>query len=133
MRRLGGIGWVEEALDELFTALSSEARRRVLEALSSRGPCSFTELLRSLGGLDNATLAYHLSRMQGLIVKGDDGLHRLTPLGREAVKVYREARLRARALIPRLHEVAPIMVVEPSLRPYLAVMAASLAMMVLLA
>lgn len=69
-------------LDKVFEALSHEVRRRIIEVLGVRGELPYSELLRATG-VESSTLSFHLKRLQGIVIRTDQG-YSLTALGKRA-------------------------------------------------
>ncbi len=98
----------------IIQTLDHEIRRTILQLVSSR-PYSYSELM-SLLEIDSGKLYYHLNLLSGLLMKQDEGIYSLSPLGRKVVDFYEQLFKRlslsdipylARVYIPRLKENIP--------------------------
>ncbi|RLG76887.1 MAG: hypothetical protein DRO12_03570 [Thermoprotei archaeon] len=71
-------------VEKILDALGHRIRRAIVRALGSRGPMTYTELMRAVGVEDSGTFAFHLKKLQGLVRKNERGEYELTELGRRA-------------------------------------------------
>ena len=73
-----------ESLEErVFKSLSNEKRREIIRYLGERRGARLNEVKKDLDFEDGASLTYHLSSLDPLITKEDDG-YGLSPAGRDA-------------------------------------------------
>jgi DNA-binding transcriptional ArsR family regulator len=77
---------------ELFEALGHPARIGILQALNE-GVLGFSELKKRIGIDSSGHLAFHLSKLGGLVSTNSDGKYYLTDRGKEALRVTRIAGL----------------------------------------
>lgn len=77
-------------LDKMIRSISHWARRRIILLLGTRGPMTYSELMREVGIEDSGTFAFHLRSLGGLVEKTSDGRYKLTDRGRE---VYRALKI----------------------------------------
>ncbi len=77
----------EEPLKEVCNAACNPVRRRILEVLYDSVELPYGELARRVGVSENL-LNHHLKRLNGLVVKGEEG-YRLTLKGRRVLELIR--------------------------------------------
>ncbi len=77
-------------LDKMIRSISHWARRRIILLLGTRGPMTYSELMREVGIEDSGTFAFHLRSLGGLVEKTSDGRYKLTDKGME---VYRALKI----------------------------------------
>jgi len=76
--------------EEAFELLAHATRVGVLEALSAAdGPVAFSELRERVGVRDPGQFNYHLGKLRGWFVAGEDGEYELTAAGRRVVGAVR--------------------------------------------
>ncbi|AWS00395.1 ArsR/SmtB family transcription factor [Metallosphaera hakonensis] len=71
---------------DIYEAISNPVRRRILELLEV--PMTFSELSNELA-LDSPSLSFHLRKLNGLVVKDQEGKYHLTDEGRRALGIIR--------------------------------------------
>ncbi len=81
----------DSAKAELFEALGHPNRIRIIQALDER-PVGFAELKKKVGMESSGHLAFHLGKLDHLVVLGDDGQYKLTEDGKDALRMVRAAR-----------------------------------------
>jgi len=75
---------------ELFEALGHPTRIGILQTLNEN-PLGFSELKKKIGIDSSGHLAFHLSKLDGLVQTNLEGKYCLTDSGREALRVTRIA------------------------------------------
>ncbi len=73
-------------MDQVLSSMSHGLRRRIIAVLAGSGSLSYSDLLRNTG-VESSMLSFHLRKLRGLVERGDDGLYRLTSLGRRAASI----------------------------------------------
>ncbi|BCU68952.1 ArsR/SmtB family transcription factor [Stygiolobus caldivivus] len=79
---------MESQNGDIFDAISHEIRRRIIQLVAER-PRTFSELQRELE-LESAALAFHIKKLNGLIMKDEQGYYKLTQLGMKAYNVIQQ-------------------------------------------
>jgi len=100
-----------ESLEErVFKSLSNEKRREIIRYLGERRGARFNEVKNDLSFEDGASLSYHLTSLDPLIIKEESG-YGLSPAGRDAYN-----------LMDKITSVSKATVVLGSVRRQVAVM-----------
>lgn len=78
----------EDGVSKILSVLSHQIRRNILNILSEKGECSFTDLLTALE-VDTGKLSFHLRTLQAFTEQTATGKYRLNRTGESAVRVIR--------------------------------------------
>ena len=79
-----------EDFDNIFKILDNPKRRIILLVLDQVGAATYTELMKLTGIRETGTLAFHLKKLSGLIVK-EEGLYKLSARGKLIVDLIRKS------------------------------------------
>jgi len=108
---------IDDVINAIYESLNNAARRKIIVALANEGPLAFKDLMRKCNIKDSGTLNYHLERMKPLVTKDDQGLYKLTRIGRLAYESMSELKSKVELILPYIRGVAPILMVKPSIIP----------------
>jgi hypothetical protein len=78
---------MKNGLASLHKILKDETRRKIVLLLNEKGRLSYTDLMNNLKIDNTGRLNYHLKVIDGLILKGEDGLYTLTEKGKIATQL----------------------------------------------
>lgn len=79
----------EDSVTKILSVLSHPIRRDILNLLSEKGECTFTDLLNALE-IDTGKLSFHLRTLQAFTEQTKAGKYRLNRTGESAVRVIRD-------------------------------------------
>jgi len=79
----------EDSVTKILSVLSHPIRRDILNLLSEKGECTFTDLLTALE-VDTGKLSFHLRTLQAFTEQTSNGKYRLNRTGESAVRVIRD-------------------------------------------
>jgi uncharacterized RDD family membrane protein YckC/DNA-binding HxlR family transcriptional regulator len=79
----------EDGVTKVLNVLSHPIRRDVMNLLSEKGECSFTDLLNALE-VDTGKLSFHLRSLQAFVEQNSAGKYKLSSVGERAVEVIRD-------------------------------------------
>jgi len=79
----------EDNVTKILSVLSHPIRRCILNLLSEKGECTFTDLLNALQ-VDTGKLSFHLRTLQVFLEQTQMGKYRLNRTGESAVRVIRD-------------------------------------------
>ncbi len=79
----------EENVSKIFSVLSHPLRRRILQNLSEKGECSFTDLMNSLN-VDTGKLSFHIRALGAFTEQTPNGRYKLNNAGQNAMRLIRE-------------------------------------------
>ena len=108
---------IDEVTNAIYESLSNNIRRKIIILLANEGPLAFRDLMRKCNIRDSGTLNYHLERMKLLVVKDEQGLYRLSKIGRIAYENIVELKSRIELILPHIKGSTPIILLKPSRRP----------------
>jgi len=79
----------EDSVTKILSVLSHPIRRDILNLISEKGECTFTDLLNALE-IDTGKLSFHLRTLQAFTEQTQAGKYRLNRTGESAVRVIRD-------------------------------------------
>ena len=79
----------EDGVSKILSVLSHPIRRDILNLLSEKGECTFTDLLNALE-IDTGKLSFHLRTLQAFTEQTPAGKYKLNRTGESAVRVIRD-------------------------------------------
>lgn len=79
----------EESVSKIFSVLSHPIRRRILQNLSDKGECSFTDMMNALG-IDTGKLSFHIRSLNAFTEQTSSGRYRLNNAGQNAIRLIKE-------------------------------------------
>lgn len=79
----------EDSVTKILSVISHPIRRDILNLLSEKGECTFTDLLNALQ-VDTGKLSFHLRSLQVFLEQTKGGKYRLSRTGENAVRVIRD-------------------------------------------
>jgi len=80
-------------LDNLFLALGSETRRKIICELYAKESLSFTEIMEIIGA-DTGKTSFHLKKLEGLVFQDDKKKYMLTEEGMKAHNILKSLEYR---------------------------------------
>jgi len=79
----------EDSVTKILSVISHPIRRDILNLLSEKGECTFTDLLNALE-VDTGKLSFHLRTLQAFTEQTKSGKYKLSRTGESAVRVIRD-------------------------------------------
>ncbi len=108
----------ERVLSEIIEALANNTRRKILEILVLEGPLTFSEILKKTSIKDTSTLKHHLEKMKVLIAK-ENGLYKANNIGVKVYAFLENLIEEINSIIDYKRNPTPLIVLKPSMRPYI--------------
>jgi uncharacterized RDD family membrane protein YckC/DNA-binding transcriptional ArsR family regulator len=79
----------EDSVSKVLSVLAHPLRREILNMLSEKGECTFTDLLNALK-IDTGKLSFHLRTLSAFMEQTPTGKYKLNRTGESAVRVIRD-------------------------------------------
>lgn len=79
----------QENVTRILSALSHPLRRQILQYLSEKEECSFTDLMNALK-VDTGKLSFHIKNLEAFLEQTPTGKYRLSKVGENAIVLIKD-------------------------------------------
>jgi len=79
----------EDNVSKILSVIAHPLRREILNLISEKGECSFTDLLNALQ-VDTGKLSFHLRSLTAFVEQTPSGKYKLSQTGENAVRIIRD-------------------------------------------
>jgi uncharacterized RDD family membrane protein YckC len=79
----------EDSVSKILSVIAHPLRREILNLISEKGECSFTDLLNALQ-VDTGKLSFHLRSLTAFVEQTSNGKYKLSRTGENAVRLIRD-------------------------------------------
>ncbi len=79
----------EDSVSKILSVIAHPLRREILNLVSEKGECTFTDLLNALQ-IDTGKLSFHLRTLSAFLEQTPSGKYKLTRTGESAIRVIKD-------------------------------------------